>query len=379
MLAGAGNAARVDPVPAIEPSRRVASEATVYSNALAAALEREIVGQPVAVATVVRGTTRLASGLTPRERTWAAYMFMGPSGTGKTELVRTLANALHGEGSGLYVADCTPYVHADPWLAFVAQITPMFSLPRGGGGAPDFGAPPLSILLVEYLERGRKEIGKALTAALDTGRLALPGGKIGSLTNCLVFITTSLCSREILEESPRIGFQGTGGQDAEGDQVLRTCRAQAEAHFGEDLVGRLDSLVVFHRLQDDHIGQILDRRFDRMSRWIREERGFHCELSATARAFVLERGRGDAKLGARELVRMYRRFVEFPLADLMISRRIPAGGLVHIDRKPDEEHLHFVVTGPRAATSALPETIAEEREIPVARDEPAGLQPVPVT
>jgi ATP-dependent Clp protease ATP-binding subunit ClpA len=365
-------------VPAIAPSRRVASEVTVYSNALVSALEREIVGQPVAVASVVRGATRIASGLTPRERTWAAYMFMGPSGTGKTQLVRTLASTLHGEGSGLYVADCTPYVHADPWS--VAQIAPMFSTPRNAGDGWTFEAPPLSILLVEYLERGRKEIGKALTAALDTGRLTLPGGRLGSLNNCLVFITTSLCSREILEESPRIGFQGTGGQEAEADQVLRTCRAQAEAHFGEDLVGRLDSLVVFHRLQDDHMGQILDRRFARMNRWIEDERGFRCELSATARAFVLERGRGDAKLGARELVRAHRRFIEFPLADLMISRRIPAGGLVHIDRMGGDEHLHFDVIGPKPAASGGGKVLEPEmREIAVVRDEPASPRPWPVT
>jgi len=141
----------------------------MFSDALKAALEREIVGQPAAVASVVRGTTRVLSGLTPRERTWAAYMFMGPSGTGKTQLVRTLARTLHGEGPGLHVADCTHFVHADPWTAFVTQLAPMFSLPRMSAGGSVLDAPPLSIILIEYLERGRKEIGKALTAALDTG------------------------------------------------------------------------------------------------------------------------------------------------------------------------------------------------------------------
>lgn len=337
----------------------------MFSDALKAALEREIVGQPAAIASVVRGTTRVVSGLTPRERTWAAYMFMGPTGTGKTQLVRTLARTLHGEGPGLYVADCTHFVHADPWTAFVTQLAPMFSLPRPEAGGSVLDAPPLSIVLIEYLERGRKEIGKALTAALDTGSLALPGGRLGSLANCLLFITTSLCSSEILEEAPRIGFQGIEEAAAEEERVLRTCREQAEAHFDADFVARLDALVVFHRLEDRDLAEILDRRFDRMNRWIAQERGFRCELAPAARAFLLSRGHADVKIGARELVRVHRRHVEFPLADLMISRRIPPGGLVLIDHRQGEVHLHFTVTvDPRSREAPSPKPGA--REVPVA-------------
>jgi len=312
----------------------------MFSDVLKAALETEIVGQPAAIASAVRGTTRVMSGLTPRERGWSAYMFMGPSGTGKTQLVRVLAQTLHGEGRGLFIADCTHFVHADPWTAFAAQLAPMFSEPHVDDGGAVLEAAPFSVLLIEYLERGRKEISKALTAALDTGRLALPGGRLGSLRRCLVFITTSLCSREILDESQRIGFQGGGGGD---DQVLKSCRTEAEEQFGEDLVNRLDGLVLFHRLQESHIGEICDRRFERMNRWI-GERGFRCELRPAARSFLLDRSAGDTRLGARELTRVFRRYLEFPVADLMISRRIPEGGLVLVDHVPDEDHLHFMVS-----------------------------------
>jgi len=324
----------------------------MFSDVLKAALEIEIAGQPAAIASAVRGTTRVMSGLTPRERSWCAYMFMGPSGTGKTQLVRTLAKTLHGEGRGLVIADCTPFVQGDPWMAFAAQLAPMFSQPRLEDGGALLHAAPLSVLLVEYLERGRKEISKALTAALDTGRLALPGGRLGSLNQCLIFVTTSLCSREILEVSSRIGFQG--GAAIEEDRVSKTCRAEAEEHFGEDLVNRLDGLVVFHRLLDEHFGEILDRRFDRMNRWTCE-RGFTCELLPAAREFLLSGARGDAKLGARELVRVFRRFLEFPVADLMVSSRIPTPGLVIIDHVQGEEHLHFTVTSQSGPSAPSPD------------------------
>ena len=323
----------------------------MFSDVLKAALESEIAGQPAAIASAVRGTTRVMSGLTPRERSWCAYMFMGPSGTGKTQLVRTLAQTLHGEGRGLFIADCAQFVHGEPWWAFSAQILPMFSQPRFEDDGALLEAPPFSVVLVEYLERGRKEIGKALTAALDSGRLTLPGGRLGSLRRCLIFITTSLCSREILEEGPRIGFAGMAAPDLEDERVLERCRAQAQEHFGEDLVNRLDGLVVFHRLQDEQLGEIFDRRFERMNRWI-ESQGFRCELQPAARTYLLERSKGDAKLGARELVRVFRRYLEFPVADLMISRRIPPGALVRIDRVEGEEHLHFTVTPSPLATAS---------------------------
>jgi ATP-dependent Clp protease ATP-binding subunit ClpA len=335
----------------------------MFSEVLKSALEKEIAGQPAAIASAVRGTTRVMSGLTPRERSWCAYMFMGPSGTGKTQLVRTLAQTLHGDGRGLFIADCTHFVHSDPWMAFAAQLAPMFSVPRLDDGGAVLEAAPFSVLLVEYLERGRKEISKAITAALDTGRLALPGGRLGSLRQCLIFITTSLCSREILEESLRIGFQGAGGAAVEEDRVPKTCRTQAEEEFGEDLINRLDGLVVFHRLQDQHFGEILERRFDRMNRWI-GERGFRCRLLPEARSFLLDRGKSDPKLGARELVRIFRRYVEFPLGDLMISRRIPPDGLVVIDHVPGEEYLHFTVMQ-GAGTSDAPEDTRHAREIEV--------------
>jgi ATP-dependent Clp protease ATP-binding subunit ClpC len=339
----------------------------MFSDVLKAALEKEIAGQPAAIASAVRGTTRVMSGLTPRERSWCAYMFMGPSGTGKTQLVRTLAQTLHGEGRGLVIADCTSFLHGDPWTPFAAQLAPIFSRPRLEDGGASLEAAPFSVLLVEYLERGRKEISKALTAALDTGRLALPGGRLGSLHQCLVFITTSLCSREILEENPRIGFQG--GASVEEDRVSKNCRAQAEEHFGEDLVNRLDGLVVFHRLQDGHLGEILDRRFDRMNRWTREQ-GFVCELLPAAREFLLTRSCGDARLGARELVRIFRRFLEFPLADLMISRRIPPEGLVIVDHVEGEEHLHFTVAA-QAGLAGTSRDLHDAREIEVQWGAPA--------
>ena len=341
----------------------------LYSDVIRSALEREIAGQRRAVNSVVRGVTRAVGGLVPREGPLCAYMFMGPTGTGKTHLVRTLAQTLHGDERGLVVADCTHFAQGDPWLAFVRQLAPLFVVPRMGSKWAVLDTPPLSIILVEYLERGRPEVAKALTAALETGHLTLPEGRQGSLRNCLVFITSSLCSREILEQGPGIGFAGSQGEEAEDNlqRLYKLCSSAAQEQFGGDLLGRLDGLITFDRLQEDHLSEILDRLVRAMNGWL-ARRGFCCELLSESRAFLLERGRADLRLGARDLVRAHRRFVEFPVADLLISGRIPTGARVLVDRKPGEEHLHFTVECGRPEPSSTASDDAP-REIPVAWDD----------
>jgi ATP-dependent Clp protease ATP-binding subunit ClpC len=117
-------------------------------------------------------------------------------------------------------------------------------------------------------------------------------------------------------------------------------------------VGRLDEMIIFHKLQEEHLSEILDRRASRLSGWL-AQRGLRYELQPAAKAFLLERGRRNLRRGARDLVAAHRKFVEFPMADLLVSGRISVGGVVIVDRKADESHLHFTVTRPEAAESEI--------------------------
>jgi ATP-dependent Clp protease ATP-binding subunit ClpA len=345
----------------------------MFSDVIREALEREVVGQTRAVDAVVRGVTRLVSGLTPRDRSLCTFLFMGPTGTGKTHLIQTLAKILHGDARREVVADCTPFVPADPWTPFVAQIAPLFAPPRPDAGCAVLEAPPLSILRIEYLERGPKELGKALAAALETGSILLPEGRRGSLRNCLVFLTSALCAREILDEPARIGFTGSP-EDAErggaADRLFKICQDQAEQHFGTDLLAHLDGMIVFHGLRAEDLEGILERRVARVNAWL-ARRTTGCELLPAAREFLLERGRRDLRRGAHDLVRAHTRFVEFPLADLLVSGRIPPGGRVVVDHHAPASHLEFSVERRDVEAPAFGAGTGL-REVAVAWDVPAA-------
>ena len=335
----------------------------MFSDVIKSSLEKEVVGQTWAVDTVVRGVTRLVSGMTPWERTFCAYLFLGPTGTGKTHLIQTLARMLHGSEQRILVVDCSGPATGDPGMILATQLAPLYAASRSNSRSGPLQAPPLSIIQIECIERGPKETPKVLAAALKTGQVMLPDGWRGSLKNCMIFLTSGLCAREILEEAPRIGFTGPqeNGENGETDKIYTLCQEQTEKAFGSELVGRLDGLVIFHRLQEEHLGEILDGRFARLKRWLAVH-GFQSELQPAARAFLLEKGRGNLRFGARDLLRAHQKFVEFPVADLLVSGRIPAGGTVCVDLRDDEKHLHFTMEAHPAGLASQP----FQREIPVA-------------
>jgi ATP-dependent Clp protease ATP-binding subunit ClpC len=337
----------------------------MFSDLIKSKLESEVIGQPWAINSVVRGVTRVVSGLTPRERTLCAYMFVGPTGTGKTHLVEALAGILHGDERRVVVADCSQFTHGDPWMAFAAQLAPLFAMARMSDQWAVLEPPPLSIIRIEHLERGPKEITKSLAAALETGQIMLPEGRRGSLRNCLLFMTSGLCTREILDEAPQIGFSGTQeGEAGEGQEKLyEICHERADEQFGSDLMGRLDEMIIFHKLQQEHLSEILDRRASRLGGWL-AQRGLRYELQPEAKAFLLERGRRDLRRGARDLVSAHRKFVEFPMADLLVSGRISDGRVVIVDRKAEESHLHFTVTKAESERTVKP-----FHEVPVSWEE----------
>jgi ATP-dependent Clp protease ATP-binding subunit ClpA len=333
----------------------------MFSDAIKAALEKEVVGQPFAVNTVVRGLTRLVSGLTPREHSMCAQMFIGPPGTGKSHLVRTLARLLHGDERRLVIVDCGQLSGTDPLLAFTAQLAPLFppAMPSMPGMPAIPGnpwppvqdvmgqAPPLAVIKVELLERASAEICKVLASILESGMMALPDGRKLNLRHSMLFVTSRLCSQEILDEAPRIGFSGALDEDdsESQDQLYDLCYDKAQQRFGTDVVERFDRLVIFHKIQEEHMPAILDRYVERLDQWL-AARCLRCNLQPAAREFLVAKGGRDLRAGARELLRAHRQFVEFPIADMLVTGRIPAGGSIRIDRRPKEDHLHFTVDEP---------------------------------
>ncbi len=354
----------------------------MFSEMIREALGSQVVGQPDAIDAVARGVTRLASGLTPSERTWCAYLFLGPPGTGRAHVVRSLARVLHGREAVLDVS-CKSGERHDPWGEFLRQLEPLadgsttpFTPAPGPHSGPFPGAPsgpppcpaggpapgPPRLVLVHDVEAGRKELFSRLADLLESGQAMSPGGKCIRLDGCMLFLTSSLCTDQILDET-RLGFSGSTAEVEEdaGAALREICREEAGRVLGLDLLIQLDNVVVFRKLEEEHLAGVLDRHIGRMGRWL-QARGVRVELLPAARDHLLTLATGARRPGAYDLVRISRREVEFPIGDLLVSGALEPGATVRIDHRAPDEHLHFSVEAAESSGAPAGERI---REIPV--------------
>jgi ATP-dependent Clp protease ATP-binding subunit ClpC len=338
----------------------------VLSQQLQYALEREVVGQKRAVHAMVRTVSLGWSGLASHDQPLGVYLFVGPSGTGKSHLARSLTHLLHGPDRHLAVADCVQLGGRNEWASLVRQLEPHFRLAVPGLGGQVLAMEPLSVLLVERLERAKPEFVQALVTAIETGYLGLSDGKTASLKHCIVVMTSGLCAREIYDAGRQeIGF--SGGSDlaeTEKAKVYQLCAQAAEKLWGKEVMAHLDDLIVFHRLRERHLPFILRRLLVELNHRI-GARGLTCELEPTAAAFLLERGVRFLRHGGWALLKAFRRFVTFPVADLVNSRKLAAGDRVVVSRETDERLCFRIVPGDaERAAPAESESLAAGR-VPV--------------
>ena len=301
----------------------------MLSLSLRCALEREVVGQPRPLNTIVRSVTVALAGLAETESPLGIYLFVGPSGTGKTHMAQSVARLLHGDPRKLVVADCIQMAGRDEWSALPSQLAPSFRHPAPGHAGSVLAMAPLSILLVEHLEWARPEIVQALVAALETGYLMLPDGKCGSLGGCLVLMTSNLCAREIYDAGrSEIGFSPAQEiEETEKARIYQLVSTAAEKQWGSDLLAHLDDLLVFHRLREGHLPFILRRLLVGLNQQLAPRR-ISCGIDAQVERYLIARGARFLRQGAWVLVKVFRRFVLFPMADLVHGGRLQPGSRV---------------------------------------------------
>lgn len=335
---------------------------TLWSETLRATIERHVVGQPRAVNAVVRALVRGAAGLADRERPGGVFLFLGPTGSGKSHLPRVLSRLLHRTAnSGFADLDCTQ-VAAGHGLAALAQVASSLARDPHLRPVPQSVIPTVenAILVVDRPEEAPSDLATAIAAALDRGQVSLESGGAVSLERALIFLTSGLCAREIFELSgAHIGFQSPGGnENDEIDQkIFDLCKRASEAFWGPSFLGRMDAVVVFHRLRSDHFPPIIDRQVAALTELL-SLRGVVLVVDESARRFLIEKGIKGVRFGARELARALRRFLEYPLGDRLVSGHLAPGQRVAV-RAADGE-LRFDISPERVTPFSPPIRAARE-------------------
>ena len=304
-------------------------------------LHERVVGQDDAIAAISRAIRRSRAGLKDPARPIGSFIFSGPTGVGKTELARALAEFLFDDKEALIRVDMSEYMER-------FSVSRLIGAPPGYVGYEDSGAltkavrrRPYAVVLLDEIEKAHPDVFNVLLQVLDEGRLTDNYGRVVDFKNTVLIMTSNLGAREISKGG--LGFQK--GAAGSGYEFMRDkIKEEIDRAFNPEFLNRLDDAIVFHPLSREEIGRIVHILLsDVKERLAREEMSL--EITEAAVDFLVERGY-DEKFGARPLKRAIRRFLEDPLSEKILLAEFVAGDEVAVDASDDGERLSVVVASP---------------------------------
>ncbi|GHG44351.1 hypothetical protein GCM10018980_22130 [Streptomyces capoamus] len=299
-------------------------------------LHQRVVGQEEAVAVVSEAVLRSRAGLASPHRPIGSFLFLGPTGVGKTELARALAEALFGSEERMVRLDMSEYQERH-------TVSRLVGAPPGYVGHEEAGQltevvrrHPYSLLLLDEVEKAHPDVFNILLQVLDDGRLTDSQGRTVDFTHTVIVMTSNLGSEAITRRGAGIGF-GPGGADADEEarreQILRPLRE----HFRPEFLNRIDEIVVFRQLTSEQLRRITDLLLENTRRLLKGQ-GVAVEFTSAAVDWLAERGY-QPEYGARPLRRTIQREVDNQLSRLLLNGTVTEGGRVTVDVR--DGRLHF--------------------------------------
>ena len=341
------------------PSQSGAEASSAQSGAgerLATLLGGKVVGQPTALQTILPSIHLHRSGLAPEGRPVGAFLLLGPTGTGKTRTVEAIAEVLHGSARAVLRIDCGEF-QSDHEIAKLIGAPPGYvghfeSKPRLSAENLDkvrSEGSDLALILFDEVEKAAPAMAPLLLSLLDRATLTLGNGDEVDFTRTLIFFTSNLGAREMMEEiRPHLGFD-TGEIRSPAElrgRLEGISRRAAEKHFPPEFLNRIDQIVTYRPLDAASLVAILENHVLELQRHVHTRlgrRSFEIEVAPAARYFMIDRGT-SLEYGARELRRVIHKHLTQPVAEMVANGRIEPGNVVTVDLDESGEGFELTVT-----------------------------------
>ena len=298
-------------------------------------LHKRVIGQHAAVEMISKAMRRSRAGLKDPKRPTGSFVFLGPSGVGKTELARTLAEFLFGDEESMIRIDMSEYMEKHAVSRLVGSPPGYVGYDEGGQLTEAVRRKPYSVLLLDEIEKAHPDVFNILLQILEDGRLTDSQGRTVDFRHTIVIMTSNIGASEIANNTP-LGFAIT--EDETGityDDMKARIMGELKKVFRPEFLNRIDEVVVFHKLSREEISEIVDLLLARIRHTL-AERGLQLDLTPEARDLLVEKG-WDPSMGARPLRRAIQRYIEDPLADFVLRAELESGGTVLVDRAPEGE------------------------------------------
>jgi ATP-dependent Clp protease ATP-binding subunit ClpC len=305
-------------------------------------LHKRVIGQEQAIKALSQAIRRTRAGLKDPKRPGGSFIFAGPSGVGKTELSKTLAEFLFGDEDSLIQLDMSEFSEKH-------TVSRLFGSPPGYVGYEEGGQltekvrrKPFSVVLFDEIEKAHPDIFNSLLQVLEDGRLTDAQGRVVDFKNTVIIMTTNLGTRDI-SKGQNLGFAGSAEGETGYDRMKAKVQDELKQHFRPEFLNRIDDIVVFHQLTPDEITVIVDLMIEKLDERLRDK-DMGVELTTAAKALLAKRGY-DPVLGARPLRRTIQREIEDPMSEKILFGELRPGQLVLVDVEGEGDAQQFTFAG----------------------------------
>jgi ATP-dependent Clp protease ATP-binding subunit ClpB len=301
-------------------------------------IAKRVVGQAEAVHAVSTAVRRARAGLQDPNRPIGSFMFLGPTGVGKTELTKALARFLFDDENALQRIDMSEYMEKHSVARLIGAPPGYVGYEEGGTLTEAVRRRPYQVILFDEIEKAHPDVFNVLLQVLDEGRLTDGQGRTVDFRNTLIVMTSNLGAE----------FLVSLGEKDDVDTVREQVMGVVRSHFRPEFLNRVDEIILFHRLKKEQLGAIVDIQIARLQKLL-DEHKIEIELKPEARALLAEKGY-DPAFGARPLKRAIQKMLQDPLAEKLLGGEISDGTKIEVGAAADR--LIFETSGKSAAAQA---------------------------
>ena len=327
------------------PVSKIAQEESESLLHLEEELHKRVIGQDEAVVAVSKAVRRARAGLKDPKRPIGSFLFLGPTGVGKTELARALAVALFGDETAMIRLDMSEYMEKHTVSRLVGAPPGYVGYEEGGQLTDAVRRKPYSVILLDEVEKAHADFFNILLQVLDDGRLTDSQGRTVDFRNTVIIMTSNLGAKALRKDSPELGFLAAKKADSNTEDVSvvnfkeakKSVMDSVKRHFRPEFLNRIDEMIVFHALTSNDLKQIVTILMDTVVKRL-GDMGLSLEISPAAMDMLVKEG-SDFSMGARPLKRAIQRLIEDPISDLILQGNAPEGAII----KADVEDEHIVV------------------------------------
>jgi len=311
------------------PVQRIAQTESVRLSNMENILKTNIIGQDIAVNKVVKAIQRNRAGLKDPNKPIGSFIFLGPTGVGKTQLAKELANYLFDSENNLIRMDMSEYMEKFSISRLVGAPPGYVGYEEGGQLTEKVRRKPYSIILLDEIEKAHPDVFNLLLQVMDDGTMTDGLGRKIDFKNTIIIMTSNIGARKLKDVGKSLGFSTTARKENIGNQQKTIIEAALKKSFAPEFLNRLDDIILFNYLSEKNISQIIEIELKTVIKRI-EELNYNIAVTKKVKEFILKKG-FDVKYGARPLKRIIQKYIEDIIAEEIISNKLKEGDQITLD------------------------------------------------